>query len=293
MGQGFSPDIKAGFARSSTSARQAGRGRAPGTAGRDASSGHGFLPRDGSRGSRAENNAPESNYLSRAPRASRVPRDTAASDSSTVLRNGASPIFDQFLLDEPSESASAAGEMPKINGKPAPPEIILELSPAFRQVREERARALEADRQASAAAKVRSGESSSSARQGGQQEGPPGPRQGEPGGSVPGIPASDASSEEISVASPPSSLPLARQGEQAAVPISAPSALMGQCPSPASNLEPPASRTAKQSPPSTGHGPRVTNPVPRTTPLGSTGSANPPFPFAPEMPRRWKPRRRF
>jgi len=70
-------------------------------------------------------------------------------------QQGVSPsiatAFEPVLLDEPSESAANSGELPKINGKPAPPEIILELTPEFAKCREERRLAIEADRQARAA----------------------------------------------------------------------------------------------------------------------------------------------
>jgi hypothetical protein len=79
---------------------------------------------------------------SRTARHSLVPRESAGS---------LAPVFDDALFDEPSESAQALGEMRKINGKTAPPEYTLMLSPEFQKAREEYRRSMEADRQANAA----------------------------------------------------------------------------------------------------------------------------------------------
>ena len=171
--------------------------------------------------------------------------DIAAHDSSETISRP-SLIFDDALLDEPSDSASA--ELPRIDGKPAPPEVILQLTPEFGSAVQERRRVIEADR---------------AARSAGSQ----------------------------TTASTPSSLP------QAVFPNSAPSAL----PHPAANennvadVKQSVAMPSTSLPPAAPDKPATAKQSPRAAgpPLGSSGSADPPFPFTPEPLRRWKPRRRF
>ena len=182
------------------------------------------------------------------PRRSKRSRGQRGVRPSVATRHSPpSTVFDDVLLDEPSESASA--ELPRIDGKPAPPEVILQLTPEFARCREERRRALEADRAARAAWASGSG------------------------GFTP-----PASSQTENVPSSSSLLP------QAAFLNSASPAL----PHPAANENNVADVKQSVAMPSSSLPPRAAGP-----PLGSSGSANPPFPFTPEPLRRWKPRRRF
>ena len=236
--------------------------------------------------------------------------DIAAREHSAVSR--APVIFDKDLLDEPSESASA--ELPRIDGKPAPPEVILHLTPEFARCREERARAIEADRAARAASASRSGGSappassqtenvplfSSSLPQAALEEPARSAERSASrstdresllgrGGTCPDR---SVGNRDMNDGSPSSSLL-----PQAAFPTSASSAL----PHPAANENNVAD--VKQSvampsyslPPAAPDKPATAKQSPRPAgpPLGSSGSANPPFPFTPEPLRRWMPRRRF
>jgi len=293
--------------------------------------------------------------------------DIAAREHSAVSR--APVIFDKDLLDEPSESASA--ELPRIDGKPAPPEVILQLTPEFAKCREERRRALEADRAARAAHSVAPGDRGPTTRE--QDVAPfsstlpeavfdqlaPAPMAPSPARET------RAAIEGQSVASPSSLLPQAareeparsaeriesratdrdslvgrgfnrdinadsssssllpqatRQGTASAVPTPTPqeqqsvvssSSLLPQAAFPDSAspaLPHPAAiennfADVKQSvampssslPPAAPDKPATAKQSPRPAgpPLGSSGSANPPFPFTPEPLRRWMPRRRF
>ncbi|HEV2341343.1 MAG TPA: hypothetical protein VGS15_06055 [Candidatus Acidoferrales bacterium] len=243
--------------------------------------GRGFSPDRKSRSSKASIRARQGGE-------GNVPSIPAHDSSETISRPAL--IFDDALLDEPSDSSSA--ELPRIDGKPAPPEVILQLTPEFARCREERRRALEADRAARAASASHSGGftppvSSQTENVPSSSSSPP---QATRQGTASAVPT-PTPQEQQSVASSPSLLP------QAAFPDSASSALphhaaiennfadvkqsVAMPPSslPPAALDKPA--TAKQSP-------RAAGP-----PLGSSGSANPPFPFTPEPLRRWKPRRRF
>ncbi|HEV2298821.1 MAG TPA: hypothetical protein VGR72_09925 [Candidatus Acidoferrales bacterium] len=217
-------------------------------------------------------------------------------DSSVEVRpRRSSPIFDTALLDEPSDSA--AGEMPRIDGKPAPPEIILELTPEFAKCREERNRAIEADRQANAAKKaafmdnaptsgngmpdsegfvgrgfnrdMNAGSSSSSLL----------PQAAFPNSASSALPhrtgfENNVADNKENVASLSSTLPEAAPDKPATA-----------CPELSRRSEAEALSLpkggAKQST-------RAAGP-----PLGSSASADPPFPFTQESRRQWKPRRRF
>src|SRR5690348_1921070 len=293
--------------------------------------------------------------------------DIAAREGSAVSR--APVIFDRELLDEPSDSTSV--ELPRIDGKPAPPEVILQLTPEFARCREERRRALEADRAARAAHSVAPGDRGPTTRE--QDVAPfsstlpeavfdqlaPAPMAPSPARET------RAAIEGQSVASPSSLLPQAareeparsaeriesratdrdslvgrgfnrdinadsssssllpqatRQGTASAVPTPTPqeqqsvvssSSLLPQAAFPDSAspaLPHPAAiennfADVKQSvampssslPPAAPDKPATAKQSPRPAgpPLGSSGSANPPFPFTPEPLRRWMPRRRF
>ena len=218
----------------------------------------------GGRGLSPDRKARSSHSSSRARPAGQgeIP-DIAAHDASAVLSTRHSTlatVFDEVLLDEPSECASA--ELPRIDGKPAPPEVILQLTPEFARCREERRRALEADRQARAASASSSGGSA-----------PPASPQTE---NVPSSTSSLPPAAFLNSAS--SALPHPAANENNVADVKQSVAMVSSSLPPAASDKP---ATAKQSP-------RTASP-----PLGSSGSANPPFPFTPEPLRRWKPRRRF
>ncbi|HEV2296974.1 MAG TPA: hypothetical protein VGR72_00470 [Candidatus Acidoferrales bacterium] len=249
--------------------------------------------------------------------------DIAARERSAVSR--APVIFDKELLDEPSESASA--ELPRTDGKPAPPEIILELSPEFARCREERNRAIEADRQAneSAHANGSSGTGSQPVHDNSERRSASGLA------TNPETVPSPTRREEQSVASSSSLLPQAALDNEETSPDSAlcgsglqprhnarlsgvsfrersegrgaastPLRASFGDPLPAENPIPVAPSSLPQAEvsapatacPEQGRGaqqsPRAAGP-----PLGSSGSADPPFPFTPKPSPRWNPRRRF
>ena len=223
------------------------------------------------------------------------------------------PIFDDILLDEPSDSASC--ERPRINGKPPDPEIVLEIAPSLYE-------AVQARREA---ANVRLAPWSNpelerlatAAQQG--ISAPHGQSVAPPSSSLPEA-ASKESARSAERLAPPatehdsrntsfSSLPEAalENSASSALPhhiatennvadkkenVAAPSSLLPQAAfdSPATAC-PEQGRGAQQAPPL----PAPNPPSQRHsgTPLGSSGSANPPFPFDPPPLRRWKPRRRF
>ena len=312
VGRGFNRDKKRRRSKPSIQTRQGGEGKATSTPAHDAASGHGF--------SRADKKSQETEFLSRAPRGLRYHRDTSARDESqTVARP--SLIFDNALLDEPSDSATC--ELPRINGKPPEPEIVLEISPSLYG-------AVQARREA---AKVRLAPWSNpewerlatAAQQG--PSAPQGQSASPPSSSLP------TSQKEQSVGTSPSLLPQAASDQQArsaersasgvtdhysrntsfstlpeaASPSSAPSAL----PHPAaaeskvadvkSNVATPSSLLPQAAVPSGAppapsvHESRVTGHAQPAIQrhIGSAGSADPPFPFDPPPLRRWKPRRRF
>ncbi|HYL62086.1 MAG TPA: hypothetical protein VE077_05640 [Candidatus Methylomirabilis sp.] len=204
-------------------------------------------------------------------------RRKAARLSLATSHSPLTTVFDDALLDEPSESAEYAAELPKINGKPAPPEIILTLDPALQELRNERRRAIEADRHSAADQR----ESSCS----GGFTPPVSPGPGEAEGTAPTAPekqtfgvSSTSLPQAASLNSASSALTdLSSRDSQAArseQTVAAPSSTL-----PEASPDQPA--TAKQSP-------RAAGPQ-----LGSSASADPPFPFIPRVPLKWKVRRRF
>jgi hypothetical protein len=245
----------------STASRAWGISHVPGIAGRDASAVN--------QGRREKPRSRKGVRLSLATRHSLVP---------SKAEGPLTTVFDDALLDEPSESAESATELPRISGKPAPPEVILTFTPEFQAARNERNRAIEADRRAKG--EVPSAPSSSSLlpqaavnASAAATQTPPrleDEAQNESSGASSSLPQRSSPSPEKQTHGVSSTLL-----PQAASPNSAPSALKGYASPPASNLEPPASRTAA------------------SPQLGSSGSSDPPFPFVPRVPLKWKARRHF
>ena len=207
------------------------------------------------------------------------------------------PTFDPILLDEPSDSASC--ELPRINGKPPEPEIVLEIAPSLYG-------AVQAGR---GAANVRLAPWSNPEWERLATAAYCSARSAEGGaGTVSAKSDGGRTTEGQSVAPPSSSLPEAAFDQPAPASM-APSAARetraaseGQSAASSSSSLPqaasnsPATACPEQSQGTTQPPPPASNPPSQRRsgpPLGSSGSTNPPFPFDPPPLRRWKPRRRF
>ena len=185
-------------------------------------------------------------------------------------------VFDEVLLDEPSDSASC--EPPRINGKPPDPEIVLEIAPSLYEAVQARREAAklrlapwsnpEFERLATARYANQSGPANGSSGTGSQPVRSPGAASTD---TIPPISEASRGTDEQSAGSSSSSLPQAAHNSPA---TARPEQGRG-----AQQVPPPASNPQSQ---------RRSGP-----PLGSSGSANPPFPFDPPPLRQWKPRRRF
>lgn len=88
-------------------------------------------------------------YVNSEEAATPEPPSTKAARAEPRIRPA--PIFDHTLLDEPSDPAQAAGEMPKLPGD-SPKEIVLALDPELQNLRIARWEAIQADRRAKAEA---------------------------------------------------------------------------------------------------------------------------------------------